>query len=176
MGLQITILDYLPHAAAVEQVVEAEAPKMAGSDGPPPGVHLIVSNGGQTKDLWIRLGEGYAVILGGDNLEINYRQKTKPLGFTLKLDKFKVDRDPGTTNPAAYTSNVTLNDPPQGIVNTPELITMNEPLHHQGWTFFQSSFSEGQWRARISIFSVAYDPGVPIKYAGAIIMCLGIPP
>src|SRR5205814_1324834 len=103
-----------------------------------------------------------------------YRPKTTPLGCSVKLVKFEVGHDPGTTAASSYNSDVLLNDPKNGIVNQPYHICMNEPMHHGGYTFFQSSFQEFNGVPRISIFSVARDPGVPVKYAGAILMCVGI--
>lgn len=176
MGMQLTVKQFLPHAATVDQVVAGELPRggMGGDSGLPPALHLMAALGGQTKDFWIRRGEGFALMIGGDNLEIDYGRKTKPMGFQLQLNKFHVERDPGSTSPAAYQSDVTLNDPGQGVVDQKSTISMNEPLHHRGWTFFQSSFSEVNGEPRISIFTVAYDPGVPVKYAGSLIMCFGI--
>jgi cytochrome c biogenesis protein ResB len=43
-------------------------------------------------------------------------------------------------------------------------ISMNEPLVHRGYTFYQSSYVEGT--PMISIFQVAYDPGGPVAYIG----------
>ena len=54
------------------------------------------------------------------------------------------------------------------------LISMNEPLVYGGYTFYQASYVMEEGRPPISVFSVNYDPGRVVKYAGAIIMVLGI--
>ncbi|HEY4003192.1 MAG TPA: cytochrome c biogenesis protein ResB [Candidatus Xenobia bacterium] len=173
MGLQVTVKAFLPHAIESDEVAEAEVPAN-GREGPPAGAHLFVENGGSSKDFWIRQGEQFNLNIGGDNLVITFGRKEKDLGFAMTLDKFAVGHDPGTQNPSTYTSNVTVDDPAAGRVNEKDVITMNQPLHHRGWTLFQSSFSQVDGHAPTSIFTVAYDPGVPIKYAGSLIMCLGI--
>jgi hypothetical protein len=65
---------------------------------------------------------------------------------------------------------VRVEDPEQGTFET--LISMNHPLHHRGYIFFQSSFVEG--RPMMSIFSVARAPGLPLVYLGTTLIGVGI--
>ncbi len=51
---------------------------------------------------------------------------------------------------------------------------MNNPLHYNGFTLFQSSYQEGENGEMTSVFSVARDPGIWVKYGGAILMVGGI--
>ena len=54
-------------------------------------------------------------------------------------------------------------------------IMMNEPMDHNGYRVFQSSYlDEPKGDPQISIFSIARDPGVPVIYFGSIILCLGM--
>jgi cytochrome c biogenesis protein ResB len=55
------------------------------------------------------------------------------------------------------------------------VISMNEPLKYNGYTFYQSSFErdERTGKPAISILSVNYDPGRWIKYLGSMLMVLG---
>jgi hypothetical protein len=71
---------------------------------------------------------------------------------------------------ATYESTVRVEDPEQGTFET--LISMNHPLHHRGYIFFQSSFVEG--RPMMSIFSVARAPGLPLVYLGTTLIGVGI--
>ncbi len=101
-------------------------------------------------------------------------QKTKQiLPFHIHLDKFTVGTDPGTTKAATYESQVTVRDPIQGVEKK-ALISMNEPLLHGGFTFYQASYSLQEGRPPVSIFAVNYDPGRPIKYLGSLLLVLGI--
>src|SRR5512139_3446517 len=51
-------------------------------------------------------------------------------------------------------------------------VSMNHPLHHRGYIFFQSSFVEG--RPMMSILSVARAPGLPLVYLGTTLIGIGI--
>ena len=52
------------------------------------------------------------------------------------------------------------------------LISMNHPLHHRGYVFFQASFVEGQ--PMMSILSVSRSPGLPLVYLGTALVSLGV--
>ena len=98
-----------------------------------------------------------------------YLNKSLSLGFDLKLLDFKMTKYPGWSQAKEYESEVQFEGQTQ-------LISMNKPLKHKGWTFYQSSFEErddGQ-EPDVSIFSVNRDPGRPLKYAGAGLVIAGI--
>ena len=118
----------------------------------------------------------------GDRLfEIAYDVDRKPLGFDLKLDKFEVGFEPGTEQATKFVSKVRLDDPAEGLKDKPFTISMNEPMAHRGYKFYQMRYSAiqdphtGQHTGQFqSVFQVGFDPGRPIKYAGCIILVLGI--
>lgn len=63
-------------------------------------------------------------------------------------------------------------------VEVQQVITMNAPLHYKGrdginYTLYQSGIDRSTGTP-ISTYTVANDPGLEVKYAGAIIMCIGI--
>ena len=74
----------------------------------------------------------------------------------------------GTMRAASYASDVQ-------IPNVLEAhISMNNPLKHGGYTFYQASFQENDMgQATTSILSVNYDPGRWIKYLGSLLIVLG---
>ena len=51
---------------------------------------------------------------------------------------------------------------------------MNQPLVHNGFRFYQSSFRDAGHGKEASILSVAYDPGRTPKYIGSLMICVGI--
>jgi cytochrome c biogenesis protein ResB len=54
------------------------------------------------------------------------------------------------------------------------VISMNEPLKKDGYTFYQSSFEQNErGEATVSILSVNHDPGRWIKYLGSFLIVLG---
>ena len=94
------------------------------------------------------------------------------MDFDLELVDFEVGRYQGTTRAATYASDVRVveGDTKSDVIN----ISMNEPLYHKGFTFYQSSFSEDEFgKPTTSVFSVNRDPGRPWKYLGSILIVAG---
>jgi cytochrome c biogenesis protein ResB len=86
----------------------------------------------------------------------------------MKLKNFSVGRYPGTMMAMSYESVV-------DVAGQEHVISMNEPLKHAGFTFYQASFQEDEsGKPFLSVLSVNYDPGRWIKYLGSIILVLGI--
>ena len=143
----------------------------AGSDG----------NEEVCREFWVGQEQGPRIIeAGGEPYLIHYNPKVKELGFELKLERAEQPVDPGTQTPAGYTSYVQLTDKKLGIEGECHVITMNEPLEHRGYKFYQSTCrfldtndSSGK-RVSMSGFSVGYDLGLGFKYAGSIMLVLGI--
>ena len=52
------------------------------------------------------------------------------------------------------------------------LVSMNNPTTHGGYTFYQSGYREEGGRS-ISFLSVARDPGLPIVFAGYVMIMVG---
>ena len=110
----------------------------------------------------------------------SYDVDRRPLGFELKLDDFDMGFEPGTEQPTHFVSQVRLTDPSLEIKDQPHTISMNNPLDHRGFTFYQSNYIRvrdphtggftGQFQ---SVFQVATNPGRPIIYAGCCCRGLG---
>jgi ABC-type transport system involved in cytochrome c biogenesis permease subunit len=106
-------------------------------------------------------GKTYAIILGK-------AQRTLP--FALELKDFKKEDHPGTQRAKAYSSAVTVHD---GTLGWDALISMNAPLRHRGYTFYQSSFEQGGEK-EVSILSVVENKGRLVPYIGTIIIAAGL--
>ena len=64
-----------------------------------------------------------------------------PLPFKLSLVSAEMRKDPGSQNPASYTSVVSIGDADGG--RSTDSITMNEPLTNGGLTFsYQAGFDD----------------------------------
>ena len=103
----------------------------------------------------------------GVELVVGYAYRSLELPFTLRLKDFQMDMDPGTNSPAAVRSQVE-------VESQSYLISMNEPLVKGGYKFFQSSYSEVPGQPTYSIFTVARDPGIALKYLGSVMTVMGI--
>lgn len=105
--------------------------------------------------------DGYKIFLawGVDNISIP---------FSIKLDKFELERYPGSHSPASYASWVEV-IPPQGE-HISFKIFMNNVLDYGGYRFFQSSYHPDE---KGSILSVNNDPGKNPTYIGYAMLILG---
>jgi len=103
-------------------------------------------------------------------LRVGWGEKEIKLPFTLYLDNFQVERYPGSMNPSAYKSDVTLIDSAKGI-NEKHSIFMNNVLDYKGYRFFQSSYDNDE---KGTILSVNHDFwGTWVSYIGYILLSLG---
>lgn len=173
-GMSLVVKEKLTHAQ-VEEVIE-EKPIKRG-DFRRKAAEITVSNDKEIeRTLWLPHGSEQRVFLGRDVYAVRYLSEEYPLGFNIRLDDFRLRTYPGGSSPMSYESDVyvTFADG-NSQVQKSVLIQMNEPMDQNGFRVFQSSYiDQPKGDPRISIFSIAKDPGVPIIYAGSIILCVGI--
>ncbi len=121
------------------------------------------------KPYWLGLNSLLRVYTDDRAYIFNYANKKIRLNFPLSVNKFEVGRYQGTQRAASYSSWVKI---PQAYQNYH--ISMNEPLKHGGFTFYQASYEEDEMaKPTRSILSVNYDPGRPLKYFGSFLIVLG---
>jgi hypothetical protein len=141
---------------------------------------------GQTKEIWLSRSENLdpppprTVAFRNSVYQLAYDVDRKPLGFEIKLDDFDTGFEPGTEQATHFESKVRLTDRSDGIKDQPHMISMNHPLDHRGYTFYQSNYIRmrdpetrqltGEFQ---SVFQVASNPGRPIIYAGCILVVFG---
>ncbi|MCC6129120.1 MAG: cytochrome c biogenesis protein CcsA [Acidobacteria bacterium] len=94
------------------------------------------------------------------------------LPFSVKLDDFVLDTYPGTMRPAGFASQVVITDL-DTRKSFPARIYMNSPLHHRGWSLFQSSYQQQEGR-EATVLSVSKDPGQLVVFAGYATLILGM--
>lgn len=128
-----------------------------------------VSIGDQT--FWVKSNSPIAFNKNGERITFNLSKKNLLLPYELVLDQFKMDTDPGTTNPASFESFVTLFKGNEG--SSKHHIFMNNPLKHQNFTFYQASYFQTQEGPYGSVLSVNFDPGRFWKYLGSLLLVLG---
>ncbi|SIN82770.1 ResB-like family protein [Singulisphaera sp. GP187] len=188
MTISFEVEDYLT-GGREEQVCEPIVlPKGQQSNGLAASlVAMTVKNGDRptTKEFWIRRSPTLEpvpqrVSFPDGDYDVVYDVDRKPLAFSLKLDDFKVEFDPGTQQASSFTSKVRLSDDTMAIKNKPHTISMNEPMTHRGYTFYQASYAReqdphtGRETGRFqSIFQVGIDPGRSIKYLGCLLIVMG---
>jgi hypothetical protein len=168
-ALGFTIDKFLPSAAAVRTVTPETPP--AKEDRRRAAVRVrLEGKQGRSEPQWLLYGEQRPMTAGSERALVAWRAPEVALPFKVTLLRFNNESYPGSRMAATYESTVRIEDPEKGTFET--LISMNHPLHHRGYIFFQSSFVEG--RPMMSIFSVARAPGLPLVYLGTTLIGVGI--
>lgn len=161
MNLQFQVSQYFPNADVESKFVPVEKPDKNTTQA------IEVAVGENRR--WIELGMPREVKGPRSTYFVNYMARRHELGFRIKLEKFKISHYQGSDMPMDYQSTVSVDS--QG----PIVISMNEPLKYKGFKLFQASYELNENGEPVtSIFSVNYDPGREVKYAGSIGIVLGI--
>jgi len=152
--------------------VEYVADSLKSGGKNPQMIELKVSSGNDSKivRLFGRKGvsaEPKRIDLNGMELQLSYGSKVINLPFSIKLDKFELERYPGSMTPSSYSSYVTVIDKDKSFKYH---IYMNHVLDYKGYRFFQSSFDPDE---KGSILSVNHDPGTLLTYIGYLLMFIG---
>ncbi|MDR3618899.1 MAG: cytochrome c biogenesis protein ResB [Paludisphaera borealis] len=185
MTIGFQVEDYLP-AGVEKQIFEPLFLPKGQMEQAMPACLVELTVGDQSKEIWIQRSESlespsFRPVPFGDRLyEVAYDVDRRPLGFELKLDDFEVGFEPGTEQATKFVSKVRLDDPSTGVRDKPYTISMNEPLTHRGYSFYQMRYSPivdprtnqrtGQFQ---SVFQVGSNPGRPIIYAGCLLVVMG---
>lgn len=160
MGLRLRVLRYLPVA---EEIVTYE-PREKANNLTTAAIKIRFKD----KEHWLGINSLLRLFNDDHMLVISYGNRRIDMGFEMTLADFRVGRYQGTQRAASYESEVDV--PGLGL----QLISMNEPLKHKGFTFYQASFEQDETgRPVASILSVNHDPGRWIKYLGSFLIVLG---
>jgi hypothetical protein len=160
MGLVLRVLKYMPEARQEISFKKIER------SSPMASAAIQVDFNGQKH--WLSINSMLKLFTDNAVYIVTYANRRLDLGFDMKLKNFKVGRYQGTMRAASYESVVEV----PGLGD--HLISMNEPLKHAGFTFYQASFQEDeQGRPTASVLSVNRDPGRWIKYLGSLLLVLG---
>ncbi|MHC1705337.1 MAG: c-type cytochrome biogenesis protein CcsB [Tenuifilaceae bacterium] len=135
-----------------------------------------LSDGRSTKQIYLWTSASTeesmdSIIENGNIFKIFYGPKQINLPFEIKLNKFILERYPGSNSPSSYKSEVTLIDSERSI-EEPYSIYMNNILKHRGYRFYQSSYDNDE---KGTILSVNHDrAGMFVTYLGYILLILFI--
>ena len=177
-GFKIHLLEHLLHAKQKMEFRPVKPDELESSQAEVLGdaVHVKAVVAGETHQMWLQRGnrlhgsERIRTSKGPMNVSFGYAER--PLGFSLKLLDFTRGLNPGGMGDASYASSVRLEDESRGV-NLEQTISMNQPLTHGKFTFYQSSFRRAPDGRDMSVLSVAHDPGRFLKYFGSLMICVG---
>ena len=109
--------------------------------------------------------EGYLSLRVGESSN-QFGARPFQLPFSLYLSDFNVERYKNSGNPSQFRSDVVIKDPLYNI-EKPYSIYMNRILRYRGYRFYQYSFDRDE---KGSVFLVSRDPGIPVVYAGFLLL------
>lgn len=112
--------------------------------------------------------------MDGRRWAVDLRKKRWQVPFTIVLDRFIHETHPGTMMASNYESEVTQieNGVPRKVN-----IRMNEPLRHEGYTFFQASYGPKNARPgerMFSVFEVVRNPADQWPLYACIVITIGL--
>jgi len=168
MDMRFKVEGSLPSAVLEEAYEALPLPRQK---DPESAIHFTLVDHPDRREAWLGYQGRASFNLKGGKVALYYGPRRGPLPFRLKLDEFSIGYDPGTQKAASYASDVTYS---LGSGEARKVISMNEPLHHMGYTLYQASYQELPDGKFVSVFSVGKDPGIWLKYGGALVMVLGI--
>lgn len=185
MGWRFTLLEHLENARPDERYTPGEVKpgKMPADDDRTvytPAILCRLSADKEHNDFWLPLQGTREVQTGKRGYKVQFDYKYKELGFSIKLLRAETTFDPGTRAKATFTSWVQIFDKERGLDGERRVITMNEPLEHRGFKFYQSNledlkvYDSAEKPVHMSGLTVGYDPGLPFKYLGSLMLGGGI--
>lgn len=108
----------------------------------------------------------------GRTYEIALRMSRTYFPFALHLTKFTFDKYPGTEIPKNFASDVIIRDPREAGERA-AAISMNKPLRHGGYTFYQANFNQGAAGSTTALQTVK-NPGYALPYLAVALVGLGM--
>jgi hypothetical protein len=139
-------------------------------------VTLVDTQAGATHEAQLWAGNSAPTIVeaGGKRWNLALRKHRWKLPFSIRLDQFSRELHPRTNMASKFSSFVTKTE--DGLSQQVR-ITMNEPLRHRGYTFYQSSWGpqNGGPDARLySVFSVVRNPADQVPLYSCLITTVGL--
>ena len=166
------------NSTVIEGYFLKEIPLVVEAEHNIPGLHLniIHKETGLKQNFLLWGGQRYPLHLemGKKNWFIDLRNKRWEVPFTIKLDQFTREFYPGTGIAKIFMSDVSKieNDISQSVK-----ISMNEPLRHKGYTFFQASWGPSNAKPGeplFSSFAVVKNPADKLPEYACYIMGIGL--
>jgi hypothetical protein len=119
------------------------------------------SQDAQTGIIWRGELAPWTVKVGDEDYTVSIGRRTYPLPFEVTLEKFIREVHPGTGQARRFSSQVIVKHEGLSGDGESKLISMNQPLRHGGFAFFQSSFdaeAADHGGTQASMFQVVSNP------------------
>lgn len=126
-------------------------------------MNVNVRSGQGANKMFLKYGTWNQLAINGCLVSVKFGNQTWQLPFALRLDKFDLERYPGSMSPSSFASEVTVIDQAKGV-EMPYRIFMNNILDYGGYRFYQSSYDKDE---KGTVLSVNHD------YLGTIVTYFG---
>lgn len=107
----------------------------------------------------------------GERRVLALRRRTFPLPATIQLIDFQKEVYPGTQTPRVFASVVRLRD---GDLEREVRISMNKPMRHRGFTFYQSSYQQLGDGREVTVLAVVKNYARHLPYLATLLTGLGM--
>lgn len=107
---------------------------------------------------------------GGADYKIVLGKRQRDLPFAIKLVDFEKQTYAGSNSAKEYAADIVVED---GGASWPARISMNKPLRHKGYTFYQSAYEQSEV-GEATILAVVQNKGRIFPYLGTIILTIGL--
>ena len=153
--------------------IEQRKPEKEVTQNSPGVIFTLVEKGRPDREVLLYSQEPQPLILtlGGKRVFCQMRLKHYPLAFSLQLTDFIKNVHPGTDVPSSFESYADLRE---GSSSRPIKIWMNNPLRHEGYTFFQASYAQPPGAVERSTFAVVTNPGRVLPYVSSLVVFGGL--
>jgi hypothetical protein len=122
------------------------------------------------RKYWVTNYSPLSLLVQGKKVIFEVTKDSLILPFELALTEFKMDKDPGTNNPASYESFIKLFSEGK---STSHHVFMNNPVKKAGFTFYQASYSQDNQGQYNTTLAVNVDQGRTMKYLGSLMLVFG---
>lgn len=167
-GEKFTLLRRFDHARRRQSMVPPDRIRQDRT----PALLARIGSEGDSSTMWLWRRQAREFSAGGKRYVLAYGDKQVPLGFTVKLNRFRLGYYPGSERPRSFESHVSIVDATTGREQS-RVISMNHPTKYGGYSFFQSRYRMGSDQT-ISFLSVSRDPGMWVVFAGYIATMVGM--
>lgn len=144
------------------------------------GIYIRLDDGSHQAEKWLRMGAMSGIRLGNRFIHASFGFRLHPLDFTVDLERFEVEFNPGTRTPASFKSHVIFTS--ESGEQTRRAVWMNNPTNYPdfpgvgllgtSYKFSQSSWNPGDLSQ--TTLQVIRDPGWSLKWIGSLLFCLGL--
>ncbi|MFA5060049.1 MAG: cytochrome c biogenesis protein ResB [Candidatus Omnitrophota bacterium] len=187
LGFSLTVKNYYPNSAAFSESDKKDAVRNSSGisileERPvdhdpvkniPSGKFVLTQANSPSQDIILFGGDMLPtqITAGAKHYELVLRRKRFELPFAVKLVDFRMTKHPNTEMAKSFESTVEVQTP---LASREVIISMNNPLRHNDFTFYQASYSIGRNGEETSTLAVVKNKGRVLPYIATIVTFLGL--